>query len=95
MICMHVGLLVLVNFSDLTAGMLILHFFTFDPAWIPSPRAQGQTIFFDGTCGLCHGFVRFVLREDRSAEPFSFARFRETPCAALFRNRSASTFRIA
>jgi len=73
MICMHLGLLVLVNFSDLTAGMLILHFFTFDPAWIPSPRAQGQTIFFDGTCGLCHGFVRFVLREDWSAQPFSFA----------------------
>ncbi len=73
MICMHLGLLVLVNFSDLTAGMLILHFFTFNPAWVPSPRAQGQTIFFDGTCGLCHGFVRFVLREDQSAQPFSFA----------------------
>jgi len=73
MICMHLGLLVLVNFSDLTAGMLILHFFTFDPEWIPSPRAKGQTIFFDGTCGLCHGFVRFVLKEDQSAQPFSFA----------------------
>lgn len=73
MICMHLGLLALVNFSDLTAGMFILHFFTFDPAWIPCPRAQRQTIFFDGTCGLCHGFVRFILREDRSAQPFSFA----------------------
>jgi predicted DCC family thiol-disulfide oxidoreductase YuxK len=73
MICMHLGLLVLVNFSDLTAGMLILHFFTLDPAWIPCPRAQGQTIFFDGTCGLCHGFVRFVLKEDWSAQPFSFS----------------------
>ena len=73
MICMHLGLLVLVNFSDLTAGMLILHFFTFDPAWLPCPRAQGQTIFFDGNCGLCHGFVRFVLREDLSAQPFCFA----------------------
>jgi len=73
MVCMHLGLLVLVNFSDLTAGMIILHFFTFDPAWIPCPRAQGQTIFFDGTCGLCHGFVRFILREDHSTQPFSFA----------------------
>jgi predicted DCC family thiol-disulfide oxidoreductase YuxK len=73
MVGMHLGLMVLVNFSDLTAGMLILHFFTFDPAWVPFPRPQGQTIFFDGACGLCHGFVRFVLREDRSAQPFSFA----------------------
>ena len=24
------------------------------------------TIFYDGHCGLCHGFVRFTLAEDRS-----------------------------
>jgi predicted DCC family thiol-disulfide oxidoreductase YuxK len=73
MVGMHLGLMLLVNFSDLTAGMLILHFFTFDPAWVPSPRPKGQTIFFDGTCGLCHGVVSFVLREDQSTQPFSFA----------------------
>lgn len=70
---LHLGLLVLVNFSDLTIGMLLLHCFTFDPAWIPSPKPVGQTIFYDGHCGLCHGFVRFVLSEDQSAKPFSFA----------------------
>jgi predicted DCC family thiol-disulfide oxidoreductase YuxK len=63
----------LVNFSGLTAGMLILHFFTFNPAWLRSPRPAGQVIFFDGHCGLCHGFVRFVLEKDRSPQPFSFA----------------------
>jgi len=73
MVGLHLGLLVLVNFSDLTIGMLILHFFTFDPAWIPSPKPAGQTIFYDGHCGLCHGFVQFVLSEDQSARPFSFA----------------------
>ena len=73
MVSLHLGLLLLINFSDLTVGMLILHLFTFDPAWIPSPQLAGQTIFFDGHCGLCHGFVRFVLREDRSPQPFSFA----------------------
>jgi predicted DCC family thiol-disulfide oxidoreductase YuxK len=73
MVGMHLGLMLLVNFSDLTAGMLILHFFTFDPAWVRYPRPAGQTIFFDGNCGLCHGFVRFVLREDQSPQPFSFA----------------------
>ena len=73
MVGLHLGLLVLVNFSDLTIGMLLLHFFTFDPAWIPSPKPAGQTIFYDGHCGLCHGLVRFVLSEDQSAHPFSFA----------------------
>lgn len=73
MLGMHLGLLVLVNFSDLTLGMLILQFFTLDPAWIISPEPAGQTIFYDGNCGLCHGFVRFVLAEDQSVRPFSFA----------------------
>ena len=73
MVGLHLGLLGLVNFSDLTIGMLMLHFFTFDPAWIPSPKPAGQPIFYDGHCGLCHGLVRFVLSEDQSAHPFSFA----------------------
>jgi predicted DCC family thiol-disulfide oxidoreductase YuxK len=73
MLGVHLGLLALVNFSDLTLGMLALQFFTFDPAWILSPKATGQIIFYDGNCGLCHGFVRLVLSEDQSAQPFSFA----------------------
>lgn len=45
--------------------MLMLHGFTFDPRWIRPARAvQGGTIFYDGTCGLCHRWVRFVLSED-------------------------------
>jgi len=73
MIGLHVGLMFLVNFADLTIGMLILHLFTFDPSWVPSPEPANQSIFFDGKCGLCHGFVRFALKEDRSARPFTFA----------------------
>ncbi len=30
-------------------------------------------VFYDGTCGLCHGFVRFVLAEDRSGDSLGFA----------------------
>lgn len=73
MVTLHVGLMLLVNFADLTAGMLILHLFTFDPAWVPSPQPAGQTVFYDGHCGLCHWFVQFVLQEDRSDQPFSFS----------------------
>jgi hypothetical protein len=36
MTSLHIGLLFLINFADLTAGMLVLHLFTFDPAWLKS-----------------------------------------------------------
>jgi len=67
MVLMHLGLLTVVDFADLTVGMLFWHFFTFDPAWIaPLPAGDKTVVFYDGHCGLCHGFVRFLLSEDRS-----------------------------
>jgi predicted DCC family thiol-disulfide oxidoreductase YuxK len=30
-------------------------------------------VYFDGSCGLCHGVVRFVLRRDRKGGRFRFA----------------------
>ena len=33
MLAMHLGLLVLIDFADLTLGMVVLHVCTFDPAW--------------------------------------------------------------
>lgn len=34
MLCLHLGLLLLISFPDLTAGMILLHLFTFDPGWL-------------------------------------------------------------
>ena len=34
MVALHIVLLALINFADLSIGMLILHLFTFDPAWV-------------------------------------------------------------
>jgi predicted DCC family thiol-disulfide oxidoreductase YuxK len=64
----------MVDFADLTAAMLLVHFFTFDPAWI-RPHAAGlqEWLFYDGHCGLCHRMVRFVLAEDRTGSSFRFA----------------------
>jgi predicted DCC family thiol-disulfide oxidoreductase YuxK len=74
MLGMHLGLILVIRFPDLTSGMVILHAFTFDPAWIPASRAPGiERLFYDGHCGLCHRFVRFVLFEDRSGSAFRFA----------------------
>jgi hypothetical protein len=36
MTSLHIGLLLLINFADLTAGMLVLHLLTFDPLWLKS-----------------------------------------------------------
>lgn len=36
MVVMHLGLLMFVDFADLSAGMLVLHLFTFEPRWLPN-----------------------------------------------------------
>jgi len=41
MLGMHVGLLVLVDFADLTVGMMLIHFITVDPKWL-SPRKDAS-----------------------------------------------------
>lgn len=74
MVGMHLGLLTLVDFADLTLGMLMIHFFTFDPAWVHAKRARApDVLFYDGSCGLCHRTIRFILAEDPIGDRFRFA----------------------
>lgn len=40
--------------------------------WNGTVTGERETIFYDGHCGLCHGFVRFVAHRDR-AGLFEFA----------------------
>ena len=61
LLAMHCGL-ALIDFADLSIGMLMLQLFSFDPGWIASRRdARPASLFYDGSCGLCHGAVRFLL----------------------------------
>jgi predicted DCC family thiol-disulfide oxidoreductase YuxK len=71
---LHLSLVALIDFADLSLGMVMFHFFTFDPAWIPR-RSAGvvDTLFYDGNCGLCHGAVRFALAEDPDGTALRFA----------------------
>ena len=75
MVLMHLGLILLIDFADLSLGMILIHGFTFNPEWIkPVRRGSGKaTLFFDGQCGLCHGFVRFVLAESQGHAGIQFA----------------------
>jgi predicted DCC family thiol-disulfide oxidoreductase YuxK len=74
MLAMHLGLMVLIDFADLSLGMVMIHLFTFDPGWVRPAGASGrERIFYDGHCGLCHHAVRFVLAEDRAGAAFQFA----------------------
>jgi predicted DCC family thiol-disulfide oxidoreductase YuxK len=74
MLALHLGLFALLDLADLTAGMVLLHLLTFDPAWVPPRKAAGpETLFYDGHCGLCHRWVRFVLAEDRLPAALQFA----------------------
>jgi predicted DCC family thiol-disulfide oxidoreductase YuxK len=76
MVLMHLGILMVVAFADLTIGMLILHLFTFDPRWLrPKALLPGQphpVFFYDGSCGMCNQFVQRVLKYD-TTERFRFA----------------------
>ena len=67
MIGMHLGILLLVDFADLTVGMLMIHWFTFDARWLkPKSNAGARNlVFFDGLCGLCDRTVSLLLREDK------------------------------
>jgi len=38
MVCLHVMVLLTLDLADLSWGMLMLHFFTFDPRWLLTPR---------------------------------------------------------
>lgn len=73
MLAMHLGLMVMIDFADLSFMMVVLHLFTFDPAWVPRRLpATTDTVLYDGSCGLCHGAVRFILAEDAGGKTFVF-----------------------
>lgn len=72
MLVVQFGFLFLLDFPDLTFGMLMFHVLTFDPTWLPQKAGAGSRMYYDGDCSLCHKVIRFVLAED-SRQVFHFA----------------------
>ncbi len=44
---LHVGILLLIDFADLTCGMLMIHCFTFDPRWLPLKLKSTKSITYE------------------------------------------------
>lgn len=61
--------------------VLVLHAVAFDPGWLAADRMDGmktmppqlEPLFYDGMCGLCHRWVKIVLRADPRGELFYFS----------------------
>ena len=63
---MHLGIIAVVDFADLSAGMLMLHLFTFDPRWLRPKGTAPVLVRFDGECLMCSGSIRFLADEDHA-----------------------------
>ena len=74
LLLMNVGILGVIDFADLTFGVLIFHLFVFDGRWLPGRSFQHEhpVVFFDGVCNLCNHTVDFIMSEDH-AQRFKFA----------------------
>src|SRR5690606_24969352 len=62
LLSIHLGILVTINFADLTTGMILFHLFLFDPRWLKAKKQSDLIVFYDGECGVCNGFVQFILK---------------------------------
>lgn len=60
---MHMGILLIVDFPDLTFGVIMIHLFTFDARWFKTD-VPNAVVIFDGVCGFCNKSVDMLLRLD-------------------------------
>ena len=91
MLVMHLSILLVVDFADLTFGMLMIHLFTFDPDWLPARKTADQTLLlFDGDCALCHRTVQFFLTEDH-AGTLRFAPLQGPTAASILQRHAIPT----
>lgn len=49
--------------STVSASFFLFHLFLFRLSFFPS-TGKGGLLIYDGECGVCHQFIRFLLRED-------------------------------
>lgn len=52
LIMLHIGILLIVDFTDLTLGMLMIHWFTFDASWLQAKPKRSKTAIEEGVISL-------------------------------------------
>lgn len=91
MLVLYLGFLVPTGVTGLGFGIVMLHLFTFDAAWLPGRRdARQPVLLYDGECGLCNAVVRLLLREDAAAR-MHFAPLQSEPAQAYLRAQGLPT----
>jgi len=73
-LAMHISILFVVDFADLTLGVLMLHLFIFDASWFqPKTTKEKSVVLFDGVCIFCNDSINFLIEHDK------YQRFHFTP----------------
>ncbi len=62
---MHLGILMVVDFPDLTLGVMMFHLFVFDPRWFPAEKKE-RVVLFDGVCGFCNKSLDMLMKLDEN-----------------------------
>ena len=60
---MHLGILLIIDFPDLTFGVIMLHLFTFDARWFKTQKKE-RIVIFDGVCGFCNKSIDLLIKID-------------------------------
>lgn len=64
---MHLGILMVVDFPDLTLGVMMLHLFAFDGSWFEVEKKE-RIVIFDGVCGFCNRSIDILIKIDEEKE---------------------------
>lgn len=63
MVLLHIGIIFVVDFADLSLGMLMIHAFTFDHRWLAGKFSR-VIVAYDGECAICSRSIRFLADQD-------------------------------
>lgn len=75
--------------GDANLGVLLLHLFCFDPAWIrPIAANTAEIVLYESRSRLAQRLVRFLLAEDWSGSAFRFATFQSATAQRSAANHS-------
>lgn len=62
---MHIGIIFLIDFADLSFGMIMFHLFLFEKSFIKAKTLSYKiTVKFDASCMMCNQFIKFLLSID-------------------------------